>query len=107
MDKFRILLTFFHVIVSVITVVYLHYFVAIVLPDRFRKLIYLFHEFYYEMWPFLTLLLALVVTYLYMKVMRAGAPFRKALLSTLIGSILFWGSCIGLLCAIAPGLKNM
>ncbi len=106
-NKFRIFLTFLHVILSVIAVVYLHYFVAIVLPDRFRKIIYPFQEFYFEVWPFLALILALVVTYPYMKVVRVDAPFRKALLSTLIGSVLFWGSCIGLLCAIAPGFRNM
>jgi hypothetical protein len=45
--------------------------------------------------------------YLYFRVLKVEGAVRKALLSTLIGTALFYASCFYITISIAPALMNM
>ena len=85
----------------------MHFFVPIVIPDSFPKVIYPLKDFYFTLSPFIAIASALGLSYLYAKAVKLENPFRKAILATLMGTFIFWASCIGLLCALAPALRNM
>lgn len=85
----------------------MHILVPIVLPDTFPRLIYSFRELYFQLSPFLSILAGFGASYFYFKLFRVERPAKQAIISTIVGTVLFWSSCIALLCALAPGLSNM
>jgi len=109
MDKLRKFLTCVHLILSTVVAYFIHYYMIVGGPDILRPLVHPFWdlELYYQIFPLIAVLVSLGITYLYMKAVRVKAPFLKALFSTLMGTVLFWASCIGLIYMLAPGLSNM
>ena len=107
MERLRAVLNVFHITICTIVTAYLHYFIPVVIPDKFPRLIYPIHDLYYDLAPLSTIFTSIVFSYLYMRLVRAPSPFKKAIISVITGTVLFWASCIGILCAIAPALRNM
>ena len=57
--------------------------------------------FWFQILPFLSVGAGLGFSYLYMKLFRVERPFTRALISTITGTVLFWGSCLAFVCSVA------
>ncbi len=95
-----------HFLVTSFFVVCLHIFFSFILPDVFptvRSIIGNYNEFS----PFFSIAVGFGASYIYFRVFKVDNPLSKAGIATAIGTVMFWGSCIAILCVLAPGLSNM
>ncbi|WP_457600223.1 hypothetical protein [Hydrogenivirga sp.] len=100
-------LLYLHLVIASGLVFYMHIFVPVVLPDAFSRFIYPFGGLYFQLSPLLSIFVGFGASYLYFKLFRVERPAKRALISTIIGTVLFWSSCLALMCALAPALRNM
>ena len=69
--------------------------------------IFNFFNFSKELTPVLGVGAATLLNYLFFRFVGLENPFAKAVFVSLLGIILFWGACVGILLILAPGLSNM
>ncbi|MDQ7038771.1 MAG: hypothetical protein Q9N26_06185 [Aquificota bacterium] len=92
---------YLHFLVASLLVFVSHILVIFVIPDLLKTGIY------YELFPILPVLAGFGVSYLYFRIFRVERPAMRAVISTITGTVLFLGSCLALVCSIAPALRNM
>ena len=107
MEILRGLVLYLHFIVASVIVFFSHILVAFMIPDLFPKLVSLTGGAYFQLTPFLSVLTGFGLSYLYFRRLGIDRPAKRALVSTITGTVLFWGSCVALVCSIAPALRNM
>ena len=58
-------------------------------------------EAWFQLMPFISPLLGFWLARLYMKTLKVDSPGRRAIMATITGTVLFWGSCFALVCSMA------
>ena len=66
-----------------------------------------FFNLFKDLVPVVGVIVATLITYAYFRLVKMDNPLTKAVFVSLLGIILFWGACVGILIILAPGLSNM
>ena len=56
---------------------------------------------WFQLTPFLPVLFGYLAARFYMRTFKVKNPSAKALVATVNGTVLFWGSCLAFVCSLA------
>ncbi len=58
-------------------------------------------DMWFQLTPILSILAGYWASHFYLKTVRVERPKRRALMATITGTVLFWGSCLAFVCSLA------
>ncbi len=58
-------------------------------------------DLWFQLTPILSILAGYGASRFYLKSFRVERPGRRALVATITGTVLFWGSCLAFVCSLA------
>ena len=88
-----------HLIVASSVVFLIHIITPVVVLNTVGRLFG--GDVWFQLTPILSVLAGYVASRFYLKSFRVERPERRALMATIAGTVLFWGSCFAFVCSLA------
>lgn len=90
---------YIHLLVSISFVFLAHIVTPIVVLNTIGRLFG--GPLWFQITPLISMAVGYWIAFTYLKTLKIDHPRRKALVATVTGTVLFWGSCLAFVCSLA------